>query len=133
MSITGEAGGEPMKVGVAVVDVLTGLHACAGILAALYKAEGEKIEVSLLDSGLAALVNVAQNTLITGEEPQRHGNAHPNIVPYETVRGERRTGWPSPPRTTACSSASARCSKRRSWRRTTASRPTRTAWRTGNC
>jgi crotonobetainyl-CoA:carnitine CoA-transferase CaiB-like acyl-CoA transferase len=91
MSITGQAGGEPMKVGVAVVDVLTGLHACAGILAALYKGEGEKIEVSLLDSGLAALVNVAQNTLFTGEEPQRHGNAHPNIVPYETF--EASDGW----------------------------------------
>jgi len=91
MSITGEAGGEPMKVGVAVVDVLTGLHATAGILAALYKGEGEKIEVSLLDSALAGLVNVAQNTLMTGEEPQRHGNAHPNIVPYETF--EASDGW----------------------------------------
>jgi crotonobetainyl-CoA:carnitine CoA-transferase CaiB-like acyl-CoA transferase len=86
MSITGDANGEPMKVGVAVVDVLTGLHACAAILAALYKGEGEKIEVSLLDSGLAALVNVAQNTLVTGAAPQRHGNAHPNIVPYETFK-----------------------------------------------
>ena len=86
MSITGDADGEPTKVGVAVVDVLTGLHASAAILAALYKGEGERIEVSLLDSALAALVNVAQNTLVTGEEPQRHGNAHPNIVPYETFR-----------------------------------------------
>jgi crotonobetainyl-CoA:carnitine CoA-transferase CaiB-like acyl-CoA transferase len=91
MSITGEPGGEPMKVGVAVVDVLTGLHASSAILAALYKGEGERIEVSLLDSGLAALVNVASNTLITGEEPQRHGNAHPNIVPYETFRA--KDGW----------------------------------------
>jgi crotonobetainyl-CoA:carnitine CoA-transferase CaiB-like acyl-CoA transferase len=91
MSITGTADGEPMKVGVAVVDVLTGLHASAAILAALYKGEGERIEVSLLDSALAALVNVAQNTLVTGEEPQRHGNAHPNIVPYETF--EAKDGW----------------------------------------
>jgi crotonobetainyl-CoA:carnitine CoA-transferase CaiB-like acyl-CoA transferase len=91
MSITGEADGEPMKVGVAVVDVLTGLHAAAAILASLYKGEGERIEVSLLDSGLAALVNVAQNTLVTGEEPQRHGNAHPNIVPYETFKAS--DGW----------------------------------------
>jgi crotonobetainyl-CoA:carnitine CoA-transferase CaiB-like acyl-CoA transferase len=91
MSITGTADGEPMKVGVAVVDVLTGLHASAAILAALYKGEGERIEVSLLDSALAALVNVAQNTLVTGEEPERHGNAHPNIVPYETF--EAKDGW----------------------------------------
>jgi crotonobetainyl-CoA:carnitine CoA-transferase CaiB-like acyl-CoA transferase len=91
MSITGTAGGEPMKVGVAVVDVLTGLHASAAILAALYKGEGERIEVSLLDSALAALVNVAQNTLVTGEEPRRHGNAHPNIVPYETFMA--KDGW----------------------------------------
>jgi len=91
MSITGTADGEPMKVGVAVVDVLTGLHATAAILAALYKGEGERIEVSLLDSGLAALVNVAQNTLVTGGEPHRHGNAHPNIVPYETF--EAKDGW----------------------------------------
>jgi glutaryl-CoA transferase len=91
MSITGTADGEPMKVGVAVVDVLTGLHATAAILAALYKGEGERIEVSLLDSGLAALVNVAQNTLVTGGEPQRHGNAHPNIVPYETFQA--KDGW----------------------------------------
>jgi crotonobetainyl-CoA:carnitine CoA-transferase CaiB-like acyl-CoA transferase len=91
MSITGAADGEPMKVGVAVVDVLTGVHAAAGILAALYKGEGERIEVSLIDSALAALVNVAQNTLFTGEEPQRHGNAHPNIVPYETF--EAKDGW----------------------------------------
>jgi crotonobetainyl-CoA:carnitine CoA-transferase CaiB-like acyl-CoA transferase len=91
MSITGQADGEPTKAGVAVVDVLTGLHASSAILAGLYKGEGERIEVSLLDSGLAALVNVAQNTLITGEEPQRHGNAHPNIVPYETF--EAKDGW----------------------------------------
>jgi crotonobetainyl-CoA:carnitine CoA-transferase CaiB-like acyl-CoA transferase len=91
MAITGEADGEPMKVGVAVVDVLSGVHAAAGILAALYKGEGERIEVSLIDSALAALVNVAQNTLVTGEEPQRHGNAHPNIVPYETFKA--KDGW----------------------------------------
>jgi crotonobetainyl-CoA:carnitine CoA-transferase CaiB-like acyl-CoA transferase len=71
--------------------VLTGVHAAAGILAALYKGEGERIEVSLIDSALAALVNVAQNTLVTGEEPQRHGNAHPNIVPYETFKA--KDGW----------------------------------------
>ncbi len=87
MSITGDPAGVPMKVGVAVVDVLTGLHAAAGILAALRDRErsraGRRIEVSLLDSGLASLVNVAQAALSTGQEAARYGNAHPSIVPYE--------------------------------------------------
>jgi len=84
MSITGAADGPPSKVGVAVVDVLAGLHAAAAVLAGLHGGEGARIEVPLLDSGLAALVNVAQNALVTGAEPRRFGNAHPNIVPYET-------------------------------------------------
>jgi crotonobetainyl-CoA:carnitine CoA-transferase CaiB-like acyl-CoA transferase len=83
MSITGPADGPPYKVGVAVVDVLAGVHAAAGVLAALRSGEGGRLEVPLLDSGLAGLVNVAQNALTTGSEPPRHGNAHPNIVPYE--------------------------------------------------
>ena len=83
MSVTGPADGQPFKVGVALVDVLAGLHAAAAILAALHGGEGARIEVPLLDSGLAALVNVAQNALVTGKEPERHGNAHPNIVPYQ--------------------------------------------------
>ena len=83
MSITGAEDGPPYKVGVALVDVLAGLHAAAGILAALHRGEGAWIEVPLLDSGLAGLVNVAQNALVTGAEPERHGNAHPNIVPYQ--------------------------------------------------
>jgi crotonobetainyl-CoA:carnitine CoA-transferase CaiB-like acyl-CoA transferase len=83
MSITGPEEGSPYKVGVALVDVLTGLHAAAAVLAALQGGEGARIEVPLLDSGLAALVNVAQNALVTGREPERHGNAHPNIVPYQ--------------------------------------------------
>ena len=83
MSITGPEEGPPYKVGVALVDVLTGLHAAAGVLAALHGGEGARIEVPLLDSGLAGLVNVAQNALVTGREPERHGNAHPNIVPYQ--------------------------------------------------
>jgi len=91
MSITGEAGGEPMKVGVAMVDVLTGLHAAVAILAAVHRGEGEQIEVSLLDSGIAALVNVASNVLVAGGEPQRYGNAHPNIVPYQSFR--TADGW----------------------------------------
>jgi crotonobetainyl-CoA:carnitine CoA-transferase CaiB-like acyl-CoA transferase len=91
MSITGPADGPPFKVGVAVVDVLAGLHAAAAVLAGLHTGEGARIEVPLLDSGLAGLVNVAQNTLVTGGEPARFGNAHPNIVPYqafETASGQ---------------------------------------------
>jgi crotonobetainyl-CoA:carnitine CoA-transferase CaiB-like acyl-CoA transferase len=91
MSITGEPDGEPMKVGVAMVDVLTGLHAAVAILAALHRGEGEQIEVSLLDSGLAGLINVASNVLVAGGEPQRHGNAHPNIVPYQSF--PTADGW----------------------------------------
>ena len=83
MSITGAEDGPPHKVGVALVDVLAGLHAAAAILAGLHGGEGARIEVPLLDSGLAGLVNVAQNALVTGREPERHGNAHPNIVPYQ--------------------------------------------------
>ena len=88
MSITGFEDGPPIKVGVAVVDVLAGLHAAAAILAALHRrvdtGRGARIEVPLLDSALAGLVNVAANALATGEEPARHGNAHPNIVPYQS-------------------------------------------------
>jgi len=83
MSITGPEEGPPYKVGVALVDVLAGLHAAAAVLAALHGGEGARIEVPLLDSGLAGLVNVGQNALVTGAEPERHGNAHPNIVPYQ--------------------------------------------------
>jgi crotonobetainyl-CoA:carnitine CoA-transferase CaiB-like acyl-CoA transferase len=83
MSITGAEDGPPYKVGVALVDVLAGLHAAAAILAALHRGEGERIEVSLLDAGLAGLINVAQNALVTREAPRRYGNAHPNIVPYQ--------------------------------------------------
>jgi len=83
MSITGPEEGPPYKVGVALVDVLAGLHAAAAVVAALHGGDGARIEVPLLDSGLAGLVNVAQNALVTGREPERHGNAHPNIVPYQ--------------------------------------------------
>lgn len=90
MWITGEPGGDPLKVGVAVVDVLTGLNAAAGILAALEQRHrtgtGALVETSLLDSALSALVNQAQNALVTGTSPARLANAHPSIVPYETFR-----------------------------------------------
>ncbi len=95
MSITGDPEGVPTKVGVALVDVLTGLNAATAILAALHRrdrtGEGELIEISLLDSTFAALVNVAENALVTDEEPERYGNAHPSIVPYQPFRAS--DGW----------------------------------------
>ena len=98
MSITGEAdeaGGRPMKVGVAISDVVTGLYGAIGILAGLIERSdhtdaarrgdsGQRIDVSLLGSTLAVLVNQAQNAFVSGRAPVRRGNAHPNIVPYET-------------------------------------------------
>ncbi|HYR11319.1 MAG TPA: CoA transferase [Longimicrobium sp.] len=87
MSITGEPEGTPVKVGVAVVDVLTGQNAAIAILAALREREGsgrgQRVEVSLFDSALAGLVNVTQAVLVTGSEPRRWGNAHVTIVPYQ--------------------------------------------------
>lgn len=85
MAITGEAEGAPMKVGVALADVLAGKDAAIGILAALAGGRrGERrISVSLLHSATAALVNVAQNALVSGHEARRWGNAHPNLVPYQ--------------------------------------------------
>jgi crotonobetainyl-CoA:carnitine CoA-transferase CaiB-like acyl-CoA transferase len=91
MAITGEPDGVPMKSGVAVVDVLTGAHAAIGILAALHRGEAEHVEVSLLDSAFSGLVNIAQNALVTGEEPGRYGNAHASIVPYQPFRAS--DGW----------------------------------------
>jgi crotonobetainyl-CoA:carnitine CoA-transferase CaiB-like acyl-CoA transferase len=87
MSVTGEPGGMPMKVGVALSDVLTGLNAAVAILAALNHAErtgeGQFIDMSLFDVTVASLANQAANYLFTGEPPRRLGNAHPNIVPYQ--------------------------------------------------
>jgi crotonobetainyl-CoA:carnitine CoA-transferase CaiB-like acyl-CoA transferase len=84
MAVTGEVDGEPTKVGVAVVDVLAGYAAASAILAALLDGGGRRIEISLTDVAHSALVNLAQNALVTGEEPRRHGNAHASIVPYQT-------------------------------------------------
>ncbi|HSR68420.1 MAG TPA: CoA transferase [Acidobacteriota bacterium] len=90
MSITGPAEGPPCKVGVAISDVLAGLHACSAIVAALYQAsqsgQGRHIDVSLLDCQIASLVNVASNYLISGQPPRRYGRQHPNIVPYQTFQ-----------------------------------------------
>jgi len=87
MAITGEPEGRPMKVGVALADVLAGKDAAIATLAALVSRSrtgiGRRIAISLADSTVAALVNVAQNALVTGAEPARWGNAHPNLVPYQ--------------------------------------------------
>jgi crotonobetainyl-CoA:carnitine CoA-transferase CaiB-like acyl-CoA transferase len=94
MAITGAADGEPMKVGVALSDVITAHHAFGAINAALFARErtgdGSSIAISLFSATLTSLVNVAQNALVTGREPQRYGNAHPSIVPYQAFRGSDR-------------------------------------------
>ena len=90
MSITGEPDGQPTKAGVALVDVLSGKDATIGVLAALaargQSGQGCRVQVNLLSSLLSALVNQAQGYLETGEAPQRMGNRHPSIAPYETLR-----------------------------------------------
>ena len=87
MSVTGEPDGRPTKVGVAWVDILTGLHAVIGILAALHEREisgrGQHVDVSLFDAGVASMANLAQSYLATGAAPGRIGNAHPQVVPYQ--------------------------------------------------
>jgi crotonobetainyl-CoA:carnitine CoA-transferase CaiB-like acyl-CoA transferase len=88
MSITGAADGLPHKVGVAISDVIAGLFATNGILAALRHSErtgqGQYVDIALLDTQIAALVNIASNYLVGGQTPLRLGNLHPNIVPYQT-------------------------------------------------
>ncbi len=88
MSITGPADGEPYKVGVAIVDVTTGLYAANAIQAALRHRDktgrGQRVDLSLYESQIAWLINVASAYLVSGQPPKRYGNAHPNIVPYET-------------------------------------------------
>jgi formyl-CoA transferase len=92
MSITGkpdnEPGGEPMRVGVAVADLFTGMYTAVAILSALYRreksGEGAYIDMALFDTQLAMLANQASNALVSGEDPPRQGNTHPNIVPYQT-------------------------------------------------
>ncbi len=87
MSLTGAPEGAPMKVGVGIADVMCGMYACSGILAALRHrdrtGEGQHIDLALVDSQIAWLVNEGTNTLVSGREPVRRGNAHPNIAPYQ--------------------------------------------------
>jgi crotonobetainyl-CoA:carnitine CoA-transferase CaiB-like acyl-CoA transferase len=98
MSVTGTADGEPgagpQKVGVALTDILTGLYAGNAVLAALAhrdrdgfrSADGQHIDLALLDVQIACLANQAMNYLVSGTAPKRMGNAHPNIVPYQDFR-----------------------------------------------
>ncbi|MDF1726496.1 MAG: CoA transferase, partial [Sulfitobacter sp.] len=87
MSLTGDPDGAPMKVGVGIADVMCGMYATIGILAALRHrdatGEGQHIDLSLVDSSMAWLINEGVSHLISGQLPQRRGNAHPNIVPYD--------------------------------------------------
>ena len=90
MSITGEEGGSPMKVGVALADVIAGKDAALAILAAIVERDAGTLDrsrrhvvISLASSAVASLVNVAQNVLVTGDDAKRYGNAHPNLVPYQ--------------------------------------------------
>jgi crotonobetainyl-CoA:carnitine CoA-transferase CaiB-like acyl-CoA transferase len=90
MSMTGPEGGEPAKAGVALLDVVTGLYATIGILAALNERQrtggGRHVSVALFDASVAAMVNQAANYLIGGMVPVALGTAHPNIVPYQAIR-----------------------------------------------
>jgi len=95
MSVIGPVEGPPMKVGVAIVDITAGMYTGMAILAALHErkssGQGQYIDVALLDSQVAWLANVAGNYLVSGQPPDRYGNAHPNIVPYEAF--ETSDGW----------------------------------------
>ena len=91
MSVTGlpdgEPGGGPMRAGVAIADLFTGMYTCASILAALFRRErtgkGARIDMALFDTQLAVMANQASNALVSGRDPPRQGNTHPNIVPYQ--------------------------------------------------
>ena len=91
MSVTGlpdgEPGGGPMRAGVAIADIFTGMYTCVAILASLYArektGEGATIDMALFDTQLAVMANQASNALVSGKDPPRQGNTHPNIVPYQ--------------------------------------------------
>ena len=95
MSVTGEPDTPPQKVGVAVTDIVTGLYGAVGVLAAVEQrhrtGRGQHLDMSLLDCAVALMANQAMNYLATGAAPQRRGNAHPNIVPYQAMPAA--DGW----------------------------------------
>lgn len=92
MSLTGPEEGDPYRAGVAIADLAAGMFAACAILAAIAGrapgSPGERIDISLLDSQVALLSYVASNYLVSGQRPRRHGNAHPNIVPYQSFRAQ---------------------------------------------
>jgi crotonobetainyl-CoA:carnitine CoA-transferase CaiB-like acyl-CoA transferase len=95
MSLTGFEGGEPVRVGVAVVDILSALYGLSAVLAALRerdaKGRGRRVEVSMVDAGTAFLSYAAQSWLADGRQPARLGSAHPNLAPYQAFRAA--DGW----------------------------------------
>lgn len=92
MSVTGPEDGEPTRAGIAIADLSAGIFASNAILAALFhrerSGEGQRIDISLLESQVALMSYVASNYLISGENPVRYGNAHPNIVPYQSFKAK---------------------------------------------
>lgn len=92
MSVNGPVDGEPFRAGVAIADLAAGIFASNAIMAALFArertGEGQRIDISLLDSMIALMSYVASNYLVSGEKPQRYGNAHPNIVPYQEFKSK---------------------------------------------
>ncbi|MDP2084002.1 MAG: CaiB/BaiF CoA-transferase family protein [Gemmobacter sp.] len=95
MSVTGEPGGQPQKVGLAVTDIFTGLYGVVGILAALHRrtvtGQGEHIDMALLDVATAVMANQGMNYLVSGKAPGLMGNAHPNLAPYAVF--DCADGW----------------------------------------
>ncbi|MBV0892450.1 CoA transferase [Paracoccus sp. Z118] len=95
MSVTGDPAGQPQKVGVAVVDIFTGIYGVVGILSALHQRErtgrGQHVDMALMDVAVAVMANQAMNYLAAGTSPKRLGNAHPNIVPYAVF--DCADGW----------------------------------------
>ena len=95
MSITGPVDGPPSRAGIPIIDITSGMFAATAILAALrardLTGEGQLVDISLFDSHVALLTNVASNYLVGGEPPRRYGNAHPNLVPYDAFSA--RDGW----------------------------------------
>ena len=97
MSITGEPEGAPMKLGVAITDLVTGMNATQAVLAALLARQktgkGQLIDLALLDSAVNVLANVGAGYLAAGQVPQRLGNGHPTVVPYQIFANSRRRAF----------------------------------------
>ena len=91
MHVTGEPDGPPLKVGAALIDLVCGLHAAIGVLAALKAGRGGRFEVTLMDSALVSLLNQGSACLNDGVSPQRMGNRHPAVAPYETFEASDAT------------------------------------------